>query len=79
MNETWKKIKQLHDEFLKEFPIMWRRIGMQHFCEYFGITRQALYMPDPKKFTKTKRIDRKKRSSQKFMKFLLSKNKSNEN
>lgn len=73
MNETWKKIQQLHDEFLKEFPIMWRRIWMQHFCEFFGITRQALYIPDPKKYSKTKRIDRKKRSNQKFMTFLLSK------
>lgn len=66
------KIEELEIQFLNEYPIFWRRIWLEHFCKFFWITRQTLYLPDSPKNTKTKRIDRKKFTNEKFLKFLLS-------
>ena len=69
--QTMEKIKELQKEFVEEYPIMNRRVWIWHFCKFFWISRQSLYLKEPEKNSKRKKIDWKKWNSKKFMKFLL--------
>ena len=66
-----EKIRQLHQEFIREYPWFWKRVWMKHICQYFGITRQSIYKESMKPNSKLNSIDRNKRSNEKFLKFLF--------
>lgn len=66
-----EKIRQLHQEFIREYPWFWKRVWMKHICQYFGITRQSIYKESTKPNSKLNSIDWNKRSNEKFLKFLF--------
>lgn len=79
-SETYLKIKELQQEFIKEYPIMNKRVWLVHFCKFFWITRRSIYKQDPEMFkSKKTKINRKKYNHKKFMNFILNNTFTDEN